>query len=97
MVEHTRRAPRPLDLKNGGVIPIVNLARWAGMTAGVTSASTIERLRAADAAGTLSEEDLHTLEDAFELVSALRSPTRSSRSEPARSPTTTSTPRRSAR
>ena len=44
-----------LDLKNGGVLPIVDLARWAGMAAGVTSASTSERLRAAAAAGSLSE------------------------------------------
>lgn len=72
VVEHTGEHRGTLDLKNGGVSPIVNLARWAGMTAGVTSAATIERLRAGNASGTLSEEDLHTLEDAFELVSSLR-------------------------
>ncbi len=42
-----------LDLKRGGLLPVVDLARWAGMAAGVTSASTRERLRAAGAAGTL--------------------------------------------
>jgi CBS domain-containing protein len=42
------------------------------MRAGVTSASTTERLRAAAEAGTLSAANAHTLEDAFELVSALR-------------------------
>jgi CBS domain-containing protein len=54
------------------VIPIVDLARWAAMAAGVTSASTIERLRAAGAAGTLPPADAQTLEDAFELIAALR-------------------------
>ena len=42
------------------------------MAAGVTSASTIERLRAAAAAGTLSAADAHSLEDAFRLISNLR-------------------------
>jgi CBS domain-containing protein len=61
-----------LDLKHGGVIPIVDLARWAGMTAGVTAASTSERLRAAAGAGTLSESHARTLEDALELITGLR-------------------------
>jgi CBS domain-containing protein len=72
VVEHTGEYRGRLDLKHGGVIPIVDLARWAGMAAGVTSASTRERLRAAAAAGTLSGADAHTLEDAFELINALR-------------------------
>jgi CBS domain-containing protein len=72
VVEHTGEHRGRLDLKLGGVIPIVDLARWAGMAAGVTSASTIERLRAAGAAGTLSGADARTLEDAFELVTGLR-------------------------
>jgi CBS domain-containing protein len=61
-----------LDLKHGGLVPIVDLARWAGMAAGVTSASTPERLHAAAAAGTLSAADAATLGDAFELVMGLR-------------------------
>ena len=42
------------------------------MAAGVTSASTLERLRAAGDAGTLPAADVHTLEDAFELFTELR-------------------------
>jgi CBS domain-containing protein len=38
----------------------------------VTSASTLERLRAAGRAGTLPAADVHTLEDAFELFTELR-------------------------
>ena len=61
-----------LDLKYGAVVPITDLARWAGMTAGVTCASTIARLDAASDVGTLTASDAHTLRDAFELVSQLR-------------------------
>ena len=72
VVESTGDHRGQLDLKNGGVLPIIDLARWAGMAAGVTSASTTERLRAAAAAGTLSGADARTLEDAFVLLTALR-------------------------
>jgi CBS domain-containing protein len=72
VVEHSGEHRGRLDIKHGGVVPIVDLARWAGMAAGVTSASTTERLRAAAAEGTLSENDARTLQDAFELVSGLR-------------------------
>ena len=72
VVEHSGEHRGRLDLKKGGVVPIVDLARWAGMAAGVTSASTPERLRAAAAAGTLTEADARTLADAFHLVMALR-------------------------
>jgi CBS domain-containing protein len=61
-----------LDLKLGAVVPITDLARWAGMTAGVACASTIARLDAASDIGTLTASDAHTLRDAFELVSQLR-------------------------
>ena len=72
VVEHGGEHRGLLDLKHGGVIPIVDLARWAGIAAGVTSASTVERLRVAGEAGTLSSGDAHTLEEAFDLVTGLR-------------------------
>jgi CBS domain-containing protein len=72
VVEHSGEHRGRLDLKHGGLIPIVDLARWAGLAAGVTAASTRERLRAAGAAGTLSDEDARTLREAFDLVSGLR-------------------------
>ena len=72
VVEHSGEHRGRLDLKHGGVIPIVDLARWAGIAAGVTSASTTERLQAAAAAGTLPAADAHTLEDAFALITGLR-------------------------
>ncbi|MGZ4166936.1 MAG: putative nucleotidyltransferase substrate binding domain-containing protein [Solirubrobacteraceae bacterium] len=61
-----------LDLKHGGLVPILDLARWGAMSAGVTSATTLERLGAAAEAGTLAPADVHTLRDAFELINNLR-------------------------
>jgi CBS domain-containing protein len=72
VVEHDGEHRGRLDLKRGGLLPVVDLARWAGMAAGVTSASTLERLRAAGDAGTLPAGDVRTLEDAFELFTELR-------------------------
>ena len=72
VVEHSGEHRGRLGLKYGGAIPIVNLARAAGMAAGVTSGSTAERLTAAAGAGTLDATDADTLKDAFALISALR-------------------------
>jgi CBS domain-containing protein len=71
-VEHTGEHRGRLDLKGGGALPIVALARWAAMAAGVTSAPTVERLRAAGDAGVLRAADVHSLLDAFELINNLR-------------------------
>jgi len=72
VVEHSGERRGQLDLKHGGLIPIVDLARWAGMGAGVTTGSTLERLRAAGAAGTLADAEAQTLTEAFEFIFALR-------------------------
>jgi CBS domain-containing protein len=61
-----------LDLKRGGLLPIVDLARWAGLAAGVLGASTRERLRAAGASGSLRSDEAATLIEAFEVVSQVR-------------------------
>jgi CBS domain-containing protein len=60
------------DLKNHAVTPIVNLARWGGLTAGVTSASTSARLHAAAQAGAISERDTKTLCDVYVMLQRLR-------------------------
>jgi CBS domain-containing protein len=61
-----------LDIKRGGMFPVENLARWSGLRAGVSAASTRTRLKASREAGTLSAEDAGTLRDAYELFSTLR-------------------------
>jgi CBS domain-containing protein len=61
-----------VDLKRGGIVPILDLSRWGAFAAGVTAVSTTERLQAAAAAGRLEAADAHTLRDAFELLNNLR-------------------------
>jgi CBS domain-containing protein len=72
VVEHSGEHRGRVDLKKGGIVPILDLARWGAIAAGVTSATTTERLHAAGAAGTLPPADTHTLQDAFELINNLR-------------------------
>ena len=61
-----------LDIRAAAAIPIVELARWAGATAGHTEGSTLDRLAAAVAAGVIEDADARTLADAFETVYELR-------------------------
>jgi CBS domain-containing protein len=72
VLDHGGDHPGKLDLKLGGLVPILDLARWGAMSASVTTATTPERLRAAAEAGTLVPADSHTLLDAFELINNLR-------------------------
>lgn len=60
------------DLKSHAVTPLVNLARWGGLVADVGSATTPVRLRAAAAAGAISESDATTLGEVFVMVQRLR-------------------------
>ena len=72
VVEHSGERRGQLDIKHGGLTPIIDLARWAGMAAGAPSGSTVERLRAAEAAGTLDGPDARTLMEAFGFIFSLR-------------------------
>jgi CBS domain-containing protein len=72
VVEHDGARRGTLDIKAGGLAPVVDLARWAAMAAGVAGASTAARLDAAEAAGTLPAGEVATLRVAFELFTDLR-------------------------
>jgi CBS domain-containing protein len=72
VVEQSGEHRGSFDIKNGGLLPIVGLARYAGLAAGATSTSTVSRLRAAGAAGVLPESDARTLEEAWRLMTDLR-------------------------
>ncbi len=61
-----------LDLKAGGIMPIVELARAYAMAVGSDALGTVERLRAAAEGGALSRAGADDLEDALSFVSALR-------------------------
>jgi CBS domain-containing protein len=72
VVEHSGERRGQLDIKHGGLIPIVDLARWAGVSSDVGSASTVERLQAAEAAGTLDSTQARTLMEAYAFIFSLR-------------------------
>jgi CBS domain-containing protein len=60
------------DIKHGGLLPVVDLARYAALRAGSRVTPTIERLRLAAAEGILEPTEARILEQAYELFSALR-------------------------
>jgi CBS domain-containing protein len=62
-----------LDIKHGGLLPVTSIARYASLTAGAIAAgSTLERLSAADAAGTLDGDSARSLSEGFGLFQSLR-------------------------
>ena len=72
VVEHSGEHAGHFDIKHGGLLPVVNIARYAGLAAGATTTSTVERLAAAGDSGVLDPADVSTLEEAFELFAWLR-------------------------
>jgi CBS domain-containing protein len=73
VVEHSGAHKGLLDIKHGGLRPIVDLARWAMIAARLPVAtSTVARLDTAEAAGTLEADEAAVLRDAFELITAVR-------------------------
>jgi CBS domain-containing protein len=61
-----------IQLKAGGILPIVGLARLCALAAGATARPTLERLAAAARAGTLSQASSATLGEAFRFLLRLR-------------------------
>lgn len=72
VVAHDGRHQGTFDVKLGGVLPIVDLARWAGAAAGSAATGTIERLDAAAATGVLEPSNARVLAEAWELLTGLR-------------------------
>jgi CBS domain-containing protein len=72
VVEGSGERRGTFDIKHGGLLPIVDLARYAGLRAELRLTSTVERLRAAGEAGTLEPAQARTLEEAYDLFAALR-------------------------
>ena len=72
VVEDTGERKGTFDIKHGGLLPVVDLARYAALRAGVRVTPTIERLRAATDEGVLRPTEARILEEAFDLFSALR-------------------------
>ena len=72
VVEHSGEHRGRLDIKRGGLLPLVNLARYGGVAAGSRATGTVERLTVAEQAGTLPRDMAGTLLEAFEMLTALR-------------------------
>ncbi|HEX5856738.1 MAG TPA: putative nucleotidyltransferase substrate binding domain-containing protein [Microbacterium sp.] len=72
VIEHSGEHRGTLDIKKGGVLPVVAIARYAGHAAGAEATATPERLRAAADAGVLSATEARTLEEAHAIFAALR-------------------------
>lgn len=61
-----------VDLKKGGIAPIVGMARVYGLEAGVSSYSTIERLKGAVRAGNLSQDGADLLNETLRFLLRVR-------------------------
>ena len=72
VVEDSGEQKGTFDIKLGGLLPIVDLARYAALKADYRGTPTLERLRGARDAGVLGATEVRVLEEAFELFSALR-------------------------
>ncbi len=72
VVEDSGEHRGELDLKRGGLLPIVDLARYGSLAAGAQSTSTQERFRIAATAGTIDSADARTLIEAHDLFWRLR-------------------------
>jgi CBS domain-containing protein len=72
VVEHNGEHRGTLNIKSGGLLPVVDIARWAAMSAGAAETSTLARLEAAERAGALDSHVTSTLRVAFELFTDLR-------------------------
>jgi CBS domain-containing protein len=61
-----------LDIKRGGIIPLVNLVRYHALSASVTISPTLDRIQGVAAAGGLDREEADALREAFDVISAAR-------------------------
>jgi CBS domain-containing protein len=72
VVEHRGEHAGRLDVKHGGITIITNIARYYAIGAGRSETGTLDRLRAAQAAGELDAESRQAMEEAFRLLWQIR-------------------------
>jgi CBS domain-containing protein len=72
VVDHGGQHRGTVDLKHGGILIIGNLARVHAVRSGVRAKRTIDRLRAAGAAGAIDAETREGLEEAFRFLWEIR-------------------------
>lgn len=71
-VGQQRDPPGRLDLKRGGVIPLVNLVRFHALAHGVTISATLDRIEAVASLGGLEREVADGLREAFMAINGIR-------------------------
>ena len=72
VVENSGEHRGTFDIKNGGLLPVVDIARFGALKAGADVNGTVERLRAASELGGLEPAHARTLEETYDLFSSLR-------------------------
>jgi CBS domain-containing protein len=72
VVESSGEHRGTFDIKHGGLLPVVDIARFAALKAGANVTATIERLRAASELGAIEPAHARTLEEAYDLFTTLR-------------------------
>jgi CBS domain-containing protein len=72
VVESSGEHRGTLDIKHGGLLPVVDIARFGALKAGAKVTATIERLRAASELGAIEPTHARTLEEVYDLFTALR-------------------------
>ena len=72
VVEQSGEHRGHLDIKRGGLLPLVNLARYGAVVAGSRATGTVERLMVATEAGTLPRDVAGSLLEAFDVLTGLR-------------------------
>ena len=63
---------RELNIRDGAIVPIASIGRWAAAVAGTGEGTTPERLRAGAEGGVLTADQAQTLSEAFDLALGLR-------------------------
>jgi CBS domain-containing protein len=71
VVAHGGEHRGQLDLKSGGLAPVVALARWIAIVSGDARGTTTDRLRRGARSGLLSQDEADTLAGGFENVYAM--------------------------
>jgi CBS domain-containing protein len=69
---HIREAKEGVDLKRGGIGPIISLARLYALEVGSPARSTLTRLQAASQAKVLTQEEAELLSEAYRFILYLR-------------------------
>jgi CBS domain-containing protein len=72
VVESSGEHRGTFDIKHRGLLSVVDIARFAALKAGAKVTATIERLRAASELGSIEPAHARTLEEAYDLFTALR-------------------------